>query len=49
MTANSLNYYYSGANTVIQGDTNGIVGTVEVQVTLIGVNAVLDDPEQVTL
>jgi Ca2+-binding RTX toxin-like protein len=49
VTANSANYYYDGANTVIQADTDGNAATVEVQITLVGVNAVLTDGDNVAL
>jgi VCBS repeat-containing protein len=37
--ANSINYFQSGADTVVWADTDGTVGTVELQITLLNTTA----------
>ena len=41
VTANSVNYFQDGANTIVWADTDGNTSTVEFQVTLTGVTASL--------
>jgi hypothetical protein len=38
-TENSVNYFQSGLDTIVQADTDGNTSTLELQVTLIGVNS----------
>lgn len=39
VTANSINYFQDGSNTIVWADTDGNTSTVEIQITLTGVVA----------